>query len=149
MSCLVVLKKIFWIDSFFSQPNHSKICREQTHVKMDLGELLRAHEECPTCQRPKSGHYGLAMNTWLLDQPKSWQGSNFPTLKGLDVFTLFTGAIFLVANSLIPPNSQLFARSTFLRVCLQSILTEAALIYTSLDLFTLSKVYAFLCCLYW
>ena len=40
MSCSVVLTKIFWIDCFFSQPNHNKICSEQTHVKMYLGEVL-------------------------------------------------------------------------------------------------------------
>ena len=38
-------------------------------------------------------HFGEEMNTWLLDQPKSWHGSGFPTLKGLDVFNL-SQAIF-------------------------------------------------------
>ena len=88
-------------------------------------------------------HFGEEMNTWPLDQPKSWHGSGFPTLKGLDVFNL-SQAIF----SFIPPHSQPFARSSFLRVCLQSILIEAQITYnTPLHIFTFFNFLASLCCL--
>ena len=60
----------------------------------------------------------------------------------------FTGNIFLVTNSFIPPHSQPFARSSFLRVCLQSILREAQITYnTPLHIFTFFNFLASLCCL--
>ena len=60
----------------------------------------------------------------------------------------FTGNIFLVTNSFIPPHFQPFARSSFLRVCLQSILIEAQITYnTPLHIFTFFNFLASLCCL--
>ena len=88
------------------------------------------------------------MNTWPLDQPKSWHGGCFFEIERSWCLPPFTGNIFLVTNFFIPPHSQPFARPSFLRVRLQSILIEAQITYeTSLDIFTFFKFWAFLCCL--
>ena len=173
MPCSVVLTKIFWIDWFFFLSQITIRSAESRPTSKWIWVNSCIWGICPTCQRPKSvklnetyktkAYLGTSPFERKLPTLTRWQGNEYLTSGSTEIMAWkwlsnverswclhpFYRQYFLGRKLFHSSHSQPFAGPSFLRVCLQSILTEADIIYVSLDLFTFLNVSAFLCCLYW